>query len=75
VEARHEVRRLLHATALDARIGEQPLHRNVSEVVIPGVLRRFDAGDLLLAAYPRPITIINPQDALGASISQVARAA
>jgi hypothetical protein len=38
-------------------------------VLIPGVLRKYDAGDLLLAAYPRPVTVINPQDALGIAIS------
>ena len=76
---------LLHAAALDARIGRvvmegslttyrmivnQPVHRNVSEVVIPGVLRSYDTGDLLLAAHPRPVTVINPQDAVGAPVTE-----
>jgi hypothetical protein len=75
---------LLHAAALDARIGrvvventltsyrmivDQPIHRNVSEVVVPGILRKYDTGDLLLALYPRPVTIVNPQDALGTAVS------
>jgi cephalosporin-C deacetylase-like acetyl esterase len=75
---------LLHAAALDTRIGQtilentlttyrmivdQPVHRNANDVLIPGVLRKYDAGDLLLAAYPRPVTVINPQDALGIVIS------
>jgi len=70
----------LHAAALDGRIGrvaienslasyrqiiDQPVHRNVSEVVIPGVLRKYDTGELLEAVYPRPVTIVNPRDALG----------
>jgi PelA/Pel-15E family pectate lyase len=75
----------LHAAALDGRIGrvaienslasyrqiiDQPVHRNVSEVVIPGVLRRYDAGELLEAVYPRPVTIVNPRDALGDAVSE-----
>ena len=75
---------VLHAAALDSRIGrvvventltsyrmilEQPLHRNVSEVMIPGVLRKYDMGDLLLTISPRPVTVINPQDATGAVIT------
>jgi hypothetical protein len=75
----------LHAAALDGRIGrvaienslasyrqiiDQPVHRNVSEAVIPGVLRRYDAGELLEAVYPRPVTIVNPRDALGDAVSE-----
>jgi cephalosporin-C deacetylase-like acetyl esterase len=75
---------LLHAAALDTRIGQvmvenaltsyrmivdQPVHRNANEVLVPGVLRKYDIGDLLLAASPRPVTVINPQDALGVAIS------
>jgi len=76
---------LLHAAVLDTRINkvvigntltsyrmiaDQPVHRNVSEVVIPGVLRRYDTGDLLEAIYPRHVVIIAPQDALGAAVSE-----
>jgi len=76
---------LLHAAALDPRISrvtventlasyrmivDQPVHRNVSEVVIPGVLRHYDTADLLDAIAPRPVTMIAPQDALGAPISE-----
>jgi hypothetical protein len=75
----------LHAAALDGRIGrvamenalasyrmivEQPVHRNVSEVVIPGVLRKYDTGELLEALYPRPVTIVNPRDALGDAVGE-----
>jgi cephalosporin-C deacetylase-like acetyl esterase len=76
---------LLHAAALDLRIKnlavenslaayrmvvDQPIHRNVSEVVLPGVLRKYDVGDLLLAEYPRNVTVINPQDAVGATLTE-----
>ena len=76
---------LLHAAALDLRIKrvvvenslasyrmivDEPIHRNVSEVVLPGVLRKYDTGDLMLAAYPRSVTVINPQDALGAALTE-----
>ena len=75
----------LHAAALDLRIREvvientlasyrmvldQPLHRNISEVMIPGVLRKYDVGNLVQAISPRPVTIINPQDATGAIIDE-----
>lgn len=74
----------LHAAVLDDRIAEviventltsyrmivdQPVHRNVSEVVIPGVLRHYDTGDLLLA-IGKPVIYIAPQDALGTAISE-----
>jgi hypothetical protein len=51
-------------------IVDQPVHRNVSEVVIPGVLRKYDLGDLILAVNPRPVEIVDPQDALGAPVSE-----
>jgi hypothetical protein len=75
----------LHTAALDARIHgvivenvlasyrmvlDQPLHRNISEVVIPGVLAKYDAGNLVLAIAPRPVTIVNPQDATGSILSE-----
>lgn len=49
-----------YRTALDA-----PLHRNLSEIMIPGVLGHYDAGDLLEAIAPREVTLLNPADALG----------
>jgi len=75
----------LHAAALDSRIRsviventlasyrmvlDQPLHRNISEAMIPGVLRKYDVGNLVMAISPRPVTIINPQDATGAIINK-----
>ncbi|HEY4360179.1 MAG TPA: acetylxylan esterase [Bryobacteraceae bacterium] len=75
----------LHAAVLDSRIKgvtvknalasyrmivDQPVHRGVSEIVVPGVLRRYDLGDLLIALNPRPVEVIDPQDALGAAIAE-----
>ena len=75
----------LHAAVLDRRIGrvtienslasyrqiiDQPVHRNVSEMVIPGVLRKYDTGELLEAVYPRPVTIVKPRDALGDPVTE-----
>jgi hypothetical protein len=62
---------VIENTLADYRtIVEQPLHRNVSEVVIPGVLRKYDTGDLMLATWPRPIVVVNPWDALGNTMSE-----
>jgi len=73
----------LHAAALDSRIRrvvventltsyrmvlDEPLHRNISEILIPGVLRKYDTGDLLLAVGGR-VTVINPQNAAGEVIT------
>jgi cephalosporin-C deacetylase-like acetyl esterase len=70
----------LHAAALDRRIGRvvientltsymravaQPLHRNLAEIAMPGVLRAYDLGDLMLAIAPAPVTVVNPVDAMG----------
>jgi cephalosporin-C deacetylase-like acetyl esterase len=76
---------LLHAAVLDARISrlildgtltsyrmivDQPVHRTVSEVVVPGVLQRYDTGDLLQAVFPRPITLVSPRDAMGEPVAE-----
>jgi len=73
----------LHAAVLDSRISkvvaaktltsyrmivDQPVHRNVSEIVIPGVLQHYDTTDLLTAIYPRPVIYVAPQDALGDAV-------
>jgi hypothetical protein len=50
-------------------IVDQPVHRLVSEVVVPGVLKHYDVGDLLSAIAPRQVTIITPQNAMGETIS------
>jgi cephalosporin-C deacetylase-like acetyl esterase len=51
-------------------IVDVPLHRNVSEVVIPGVLRQFDVADLLRALAPRPAVVVDPVDGAGAPVSE-----
>lgn len=74
---------LLHAAALDGRLArlylqntlmsyrlavERPIHRNLFEAAIAGVLRRYDLGDLLMASSPRPVSVINPVDQLGVMV-------
>jgi hypothetical protein len=49
---------------------DQPAHRNVSEVVIPGVLRRYDVLDLVAATHPRPLTLVSPRDALAEPVPE-----
>jgi dienelactone hydrolase len=71
---------LLHAALLDKRIREvivqdmiasyrlavdRPLHRNLYDVVIPGVLRRYDLDNVLSAVGPAAVTVLNPVDAYG----------
>jgi cephalosporin-C deacetylase-like acetyl esterase len=75
----------LHAAALDKRINhvvventsmsyrraiEQPLHHNLPEIALPGVLRAYDLGDLVLAIAPAPVTIANPVDAMEQPVSE-----
>ena len=70
----------LHATALDPRIArvvaentlvsyrtalDAPIHRNLSEITIPGVLNHYDVSELLEAIAPREVTLLNPVDAIG----------
>lgn len=49
-------------------IVNQPLPRNIAQDEIPGVLRRYDTGNLLLAVSPRPVTVIRPVDAEGHAV-------
>jgi hypothetical protein len=70
----------LHAAALDERMAhevventlvsyrmalEAPLHRNLSDIVLPGVLLQYDVSELLQAISPRPVSIVNAADAMG----------
>ncbi|HVZ64385.1 MAG TPA: acetylxylan esterase [Lacunisphaera sp.] len=70
----------LHAAVLDNAITEvvientlasyrlavrSGLHRNLSELAIPGVLRVYDTGDLVTALGPRQVVMVNPADAMG----------
>lgn len=76
---------LLHAAVIDDRIAglvlqqtlptwrmvvDRPLHRDLYEVAIPGVLKRYDMDELLVALSPRPVTVINPADPIGRPVSQ-----
>ncbi len=75
----------LHLGAIDDRVAaiyadnsltafrmavDQPIQRELPEVLPPGVLRRYELGDLTLAAFPRPVTFVNPTDAVGAPLTQ-----
>ena len=70
----------LHAAAIDTRITqvvientlvsyrmalEAGLHKNLSEIDVPGVLNHYDVGHLLQAISPRPVAIVNPVNAMG----------
>ncbi len=71
---------LLHAAAIDERIGklalegmiasyqtiiQQRIHRQIFEQVIPGVLRSYDLPDVVAALAPRQVWIVNGVNALG----------
>jgi hypothetical protein len=71
---------VLHAAAIDERIShvvventlfsyrlalDAPLHRSLSDIIVPGVLLHYDVGDLLRAISPRTVTMVNPADAIG----------
>jgi cephalosporin-C deacetylase-like acetyl esterase len=70
----------LHAAAIDLRVErvlleggllsyhtalEAGLHKNLSEILIPGVLTRYDTPQLMQAIFPRRIVLINPANAMG----------
>ena len=71
---------LLHAAVVEPRLSllvlddplvswraitETPIHRRVFDVVVPGVLRAYDFGDLVAAIAPRPVTLVNVRSPLG----------
>ncbi len=75
----------LHAAALDERITDvvvestlvsyrmaldAELHKNLSEILVPGVLRHYDLGDLLEAISPRPVLLVDPVDAMGQAVPE-----
>jgi hypothetical protein len=41
------------------------IHKDLPESLLPGVLQRFDIGDLVLALAPRPVALVDPVDAVG----------
>lgn len=51
---------------------DQPIQRELPEVLPPGVLRRYELADLALAAFPRPVTFVNPTDAVGVPLREAA---
>ena len=70
---------LLHAAVLDKRIGalaledslvsyaalaRSPIHEGIFDLVIPGVLGRYDLPDLVAAIAPRPISLVSFKSAL-----------
>jgi cephalosporin-C deacetylase-like acetyl esterase len=70
----------LHTAAVDTRVAqvvientlvsyrmalEAGLHKNLSEIDMPGVLNHYDVGDLLLAISPRAISIVNAVNPMG----------
>jgi dienelactone hydrolase len=71
---------LLHAAVLDSRISgvvvedgllsyhsvaTAPLHRRVFEVILPGVLDKYDLADLGAGIAPRPLWLVNTKSPLG----------
>jgi cephalosporin-C deacetylase-like acetyl esterase len=67
----------LQAAVIDPRIGtvtvehslasyrmavDHPTTQDLPDVALPGVLRRYDIGDLLLAAGPKGIVVVDPVD-------------
>lgn len=71
---------LLHAAAVDARIGKvvveelpapyrvlatTPIQRRIFDVVVPGVLKQYDLPDLAAAVAPRPVVVSNALSATG----------
>lgn len=71
---------VLHAAVLDARIdavvadssvasfqsiAATPIHRQIFDVVIPGVLGKYDLPDMVAALAPRPVWIMDPTPPVG----------
>ncbi len=71
---------LLHAAALDERItgvviedgllsyasvARTPIHRQIFESIIPGVLGKYDLPDLVASLAPRPVQLVNLRSPLG----------
>jgi cephalosporin-C deacetylase-like acetyl esterase len=71
---------LLHAAVMDGRIAglvieggllsyasiaRTPIHRRIFDVVIPGVLGKYDLPDLVASLAPRPVWLLNMRSPLG----------
>jgi len=74
---------LLHAAAMDPRISSvtiedgllsyasiarTPIHRRIFEVVVPGVLGKYDLPDLVASLAPRPVALVNLRSPLGNTV-------
>lgn len=75
---------LLHAAVVDSRIrgvilqdglvsfrsiAETPIHRQIFEAVVPGVLGTYDLPDLVAALTPRPVWLVNARSPLGENLT------
>ncbi|HTA42208.1 MAG TPA: hypothetical protein VK789_07165 [Bryobacteraceae bacterium] len=52
---------------------EAPLHRNLSDILLPCVLRHYAVGDLLQVINPREVILVNPADARLTAVRVVKR--
>ncbi len=74
-----------HAAALDARVErlisvgaplsfrslvEQPLSTQPLSAYLPGVIAEYEVRDLYAACAPRPVLILNPEDAIGIPVEE-----
>jgi dienelactone hydrolase len=74
---------LLHAAVLDERIAgviieggllsyasiaRAPIHRKIFDIVIPGVLGRYDLPELVASLAPRPVSLVNLRSPLGSQV-------
>jgi dienelactone hydrolase len=46
------------------------IHKDLPESLLPGVLLRFDVGDLVLALAPRPVALVDPVDPVGQALGR-----
>src|SRR5262249_10354443 len=51
-----------------AAIARSPIHRQIFDAVIPGVLGKYDLPDLVAALAPRPVSLINLRSPAGAQV-------
>ncbi|PYU97578.1 MAG: hypothetical protein DMG10_30510 [Acidobacteria bacterium] len=74
---------LLHAAAIDQRIAgvviedgllsyasiaRTPIHRQIFDTIIPGVLAIYDLPDLVASLAPRPVQLVNMRSPLGNNV-------
>lgn len=74
---------LLHAAAMDQRIAgvviedgllsyasiaRTPIHRQVFDAIVPGVLGVYDLPDLVASLAPRPVQLVNMRSPLGNAV-------